>query len=150
MGLVETVRNKLLTLLLELGKQFPELAKRDDNFATISSQEVQAMIPNNIYGSQNVIASGSHFTQNIQKIEQGNLDSLVDALKAIGLDNQEIDELKLAIKEDGDPTEEGRFGSRITTFLGKLASKAVTSMTQGATSAAAAQALSHYFGWGVN
>lgn len=74
------------------------------------------MVTNNIYGSA-AVAIGPGASQLVSSVAQGDLGSLLAAALAAGLTGNGISELESAIQADGGAAP----GSRVTSFLGKLA-----------------------------
>lgn len=120
-GVLETVRNRTLSMALELQT---ELDGHDLKTITpAESVQVERTITNIIYGGNNVIASGnSNVTANIssqQIIKVGSRVDLDAVLKRSGLSEQDLKELSEAEKSDGQKT----MGSQVMSWIKKTAPK---------------------------
>jgi hypothetical protein len=146
-GLVATVRNRILRFALELRQ---ELGSVNDNLANLPPSTIDHTVINYIYGAHNVIVgSAENVTQigNIH-IKEHDLKGLKQAISGLGIADSDVAELVSAIEYDssaGTPT----FGERTKAWLkvlpGKLASGAVTVGVDVA-KATAKQWLMQYFG----
>jgi hypothetical protein len=91
-----------------------------------AKEQVEQTIVNNIFGGMNYFASGyasitatTTNTQNI--INVGNRDQLDEALKNIGLSDDDLNELSAAEKADG----QKKMGSRVMDWIKNNAPKAI-------------------------
>ena len=57
-------------------------------------------------------------------ITSGNFDSLANYLKDQGLSTKDIKELEDAVQKDPAPSGKGHFGSKISSWIGKMVGKA--------------------------
>jgi hypothetical protein len=106
-GIIDTVRNRILEFCLRLGQETPELLD-DDGKAASASMEV-ATVARNIYNQ--VFLFGNH-TGNIANaspgatlttnIEPGDLAGLTKALEDLGVPKKDCQELEQAIVEEKD------------------------------------------------
>jgi hypothetical protein len=149
-GLVATVRNRILRFALELRS---ELGSVDDDIAKLSSTTVDQTVVNYIYGTKNVFAGYAHNvtqTGNIV-VKEHDLQGLKHALLGIGASETDIAELATAIEIDskggarslGDQTK-----AWLKALPAKLASGAA-SVGADVAKAAAKQWLMQYFGLDV-
>lgn len=121
-SIIELTKQKLIDTLQDLGDQFPDI----DNRYVMSEendQVVNNIVNNNIYGNNNPlnVAAGNN-------IKQGDITTTINqidwqTLKKFGIEDSEIEELKIIDKElpKGDSTRTGK-------FMGWLA-KVTASMT---------------------
>ena len=124
-GLIETVRNRVLKFALEIKD---ELGLVSENIDALQPAKVDQMVINNIYGGHNIIsATARDITQfgNIE-IHKGDFLALESALKKVGLDQVEISKLKEAL--DSDDAEQGlqpssTFGHRVSDWFKEVAGK---------------------------
>jgi hypothetical protein len=105
-GLLETVRNRVLRFTLELKDQ---IGPDTPTVSNIPSATVERSVINNIYGGNNIIASHSeNFALVAQtNIQEGNIAELEAALTNLGITQDGIKLLKADIeadKKDGEPT----------------------------------------------
>ncbi len=109
---------------------------------------VQNTFTTNIYGNQNVVAAGVNVHQEITPVKQGDIQSLLSSLRELNLADEDLCELQTAVTSD--PTaEKDSFGSKVSAWIGKMASKAATGTFKfGAdqTTTAILQALNGYYG----
>jgi AbiTii len=98
-GLVDTVRNRILRLALEIKE---ELGLVSDNPQQLPPAKIDQYVTNNIYGGNNVIAaSAANISQaNNVVILENDLKSLEVALKNIGVSEENIVALEEAIEKD--------------------------------------------------
>ena len=109
---------------------------------------VQNSFTTNIYGNQNVVATGANVHQEIMPVRQGDIQSLLSSLRELKLADEDLSELQTAVSSE--PTaEKDSFGSKVSAWIGKMASKAATGAFKfGAdqTTGAILQALNGYYG----
>ena len=129
-GVLDTVRNKLLSFLLELKEQYPEVEDADAGLRAILSNEVRISIVNNIFGGNNNLASGQSVQHTVnQNVKQGSIDSLLSVLAEASLPEESIDELRVAISEDESISRDG-LGPKVSIWMAKLAEKQVQTQLQ--------------------
>jgi hypothetical protein len=120
---LETARNKLLSLILELEEKHPDVETEAD-IAGIPKDEVKTIVNTFIYGSNNVVASGINVQQKVS-IEKGNINSLLEYLKKIGVPETDRTELKGIIKEEKTVQAPNKFGPKLANWISKLTNKAL-------------------------
>jgi len=104
-GIIETVRNRLLRVALDIQA---EVGEKDEDLKMITPDEarkVDQTIVNNIYGGNVYVASGQS-TMNATTVQQQNIVAgdwahLEQALKGAGIATPELKELSAALKADG-------------------------------------------------
>ena len=75
-----------------------------------------------IHGNQNVVAAGTNISQDVRQVVRSNdLGSLLSYLKSVGVSEEDAQELKKAIEEDGPAEESAGLGPRVRDWLGKKA-----------------------------
>jgi len=122
-GMLDTIRNNLLDFVLELEKNYPELIKSSEGIKKIPNEDVTSIFQTHIYGSNNVITSGSNITQYIQlNVLPYDLTSLKNHLTKVGLPEEEISELENAIKKDG-TLENNKIGKSVGKWIGETFKK---------------------------
>jgi len=145
-----TVRNRLLTFVLELENRFPEVVGSEEAISRVPTDQTQNIFQTYVLGGQNVLASGTGFVQQAQtNVQENDVDSLLDYMKALNVSDEDVDQLRKAIGEDESPPESGRFGSRVAGWIGKMTRKSLegawmTSSNVGVQ--ALIDALSRYYG----
>ena len=118
-GIIENSKNKLLDFLLELKE---EKIETSNNVTAKDSVKARNMFNVNIYGSNNIVASGENITQKDIEVKQNDIDSLTKYLKQFGISPKDIVDLDKAIDEDKAKTNK-KFGEKISVWLGKMLSK---------------------------
>lgn len=144
--ILDSTRSQLLDLVLELAEKFPELYQTEAAAETVDKAVAAAVINNHIYGHSNVVASGSHFVQSVkQHVEPNDLNSLLAEVEQHGIKGKEGEELRVAIKDDGQ-RKDGKFGPRVAAWIGRTTQKLLeTGMTAAPT--LITEAVSRYYGW---
>jgi hypothetical protein len=115
-GMIESVRNKVLKFALEIRKEL-QIAGGDP--AAVPAEKVEAAIVNYIYGGTNIITGkASDFTQ-IGSIEvhEGDFESLAAALRSLEIKTAEIESLNKSIEADKG------FGHQTKGWLKKVGTK---------------------------
>lgn len=100
-GLVDTVKTRVLRLALEL---YDELGQVSDEPDRIPSGKVDRSVVNNIFGGSNIIAGSAHdFTQiGGITVQSGDLASLQAALRRLGVKDDALAELEGALAGDAE------------------------------------------------
>jgi hypothetical protein len=118
-AVMDNVVTRVLGLALDLENLDPRTGEADAPVP--DPTRLTTIIHNNIFGSGNNVAVGAgDITQNASQIVAGDLDALLKALRASGLEDDEITELRTAIMEDGVEGAHDTPGPRVKEFLGKL------------------------------
>jgi hypothetical protein len=129
-SVLDNVRTRVLNLALELEKVAPHAG---ESGATIPNPStVHNIFTTNIYGHGNTVAQASPGAVQIASANVNDVDSLLAAVSALGLVPEDVAELKEAIEGDAADSEtpRGKPGSRVTNFLGKLATGALKTAAQ--------------------
>lgn len=117
-GVVDTVRTRLLTFVLEMQSELPD--DTEQAVKELPSEKVQQLVNIHIYGGNNNI--GDHGVINANTVIVGDLASLKAALSGLGLSDTDAEELKSAVeadeKEGGDKKS---LGKRALEWVGKAA-----------------------------
>ena len=102
-GILDQVRNRLLDFLLELQQVSPDVMTSDDAIRAFPQDAVQNIFNTTILGGQNVIATGTSFTQKVsQSVKIGDFRSLRDHLQNLGIPADALAELDAALAKDGE------------------------------------------------
>ena len=95
--LLDTVRNRLLTFVLELEEQLPDLAESEEAARSIPKEQVANIFHTYVYDGQNVIASGQGITQHTvfppPNLSPGDLEALLDYMRELNIPNEDVAEL---------------------------------------------------------
>lgn len=119
-AVIDNVVTRVLGLALDLEKLEPNAGEPDASLPADPAQ-ITTVVHNNICGSGNSVAIGSHdVTQQIGHVEAGNIESLLLALRNIGMAESDISELHSAIVEDAAEGTNIEPGPRVRAFLGRF------------------------------
>jgi len=141
-GALDAVRNRLLSFLLDLKEQHPEVDTAGTNLQSIPKDDVRVSVVNNIYGGHNVVASGGTIHQKVQQdVKPGDLKSLLALLRKASLPEELVSELPAAIEED-EPDRKGGIGPRVSGWLARVGENVLTNVPV----AIATQAVLQYYG----
>ena len=103
-SILDTVRNRLLTFMLELEEQFPDLVESEDAAKNIPKEQAATTFNHYVYGGQNVIASGQGITQHTvfpqPELSPGDLEALLDYMRGLNLPEEDVAELQEVLEED--------------------------------------------------
>ena len=149
-GILDQARNRFLDFLLELQQIDPEVLESEDAVRAIPGEKVQNIFQTIIHGGQNVVATGTEFTQKaMQNVAAGDTQSLIGHLRSIGLDNDSLTDLETAIEQDGD-RQQNQLGNNVKSWIGKMTAGAVDGTWKITLSTAPIllkEALFRYYGW---
>ena len=152
-GILDQVRNRLLDFLLELQHVSPDVMNSEDAIRNVPGETVTHLYQTIIHGGQNIVASGTGFTQkSTQHVTVGDWSSLRTCLRSIGVDLSSLEELEDAIKQDGD-RRENRLGEHVKSWIGKMVGRVLDGTWKIALSTAPRllqEALFRYYGWDPN
>lgn len=118
-GIVDTVRTRLLQLALELRD---DTSLAEENSEDTVKQRTDQVVQTIIYGGMNIV--GSSVTGDVQFVGQqlvveGDFFSLSNALKQAGVPDEEVKELESAIADDRNDGATDGFGKRVAGWLKK-------------------------------
>ena len=121
--MLDTVRNRVLSMALELKEQIGETDNDLKRIDPSAARKVAQTIVNNIYGGQLIVATEqSTVTVQQQNISKGDWNHLEQALTQSGLDKAEIAEL-----EEKVATEKTQMGNNVTEWIKKMGPKILIS-----------------------
>ncbi|WP_066256791.1 hypothetical protein [Neobacillus drentensis] len=122
--LLDTVRNRLLSFVLELQNEFPNLTATDEKLPKIPTDRAQAIFHYHVYGDSSVIYSGQGNDIRIQQnIVQNDLESLIKTLTSLGITERDINKLEESITEDEEEPGRG-IGPKTKKWLESIKEKA--------------------------
>jgi hypothetical protein len=150
-GILDTIRNRVLSFALEIESEDPEAGDRDASLGTLSTERVSQLYQTFILGNVgNVSSGGSHISQTATvQVVQNDLTSLQKFLSGAGIEDKDFEELKDALKADPQPKSPQAFGKKVSTWTGKMVSKAASGLWKVSTTVAAdiiSKALINYYG----
>jgi hypothetical protein len=127
-GLVDAVRNRVLSFALELGEL--KLGSIDEDAVVqrdIPQAAVSQVFHTHIIGDHATVAigDGAH-AQAVGAVIAKDFESLAKFLAAHKVDEADVAELKVALAADTLPASESALGTRVSQWIGKMASKAVS------------------------
>lgn len=127
-GIIESVRNIILDWTLQLERE----GILGEGLRFNIKEKIAADSSNNIHieNFQGVLGNISNSTvvqSNLQEISKGDITSLKKYLKeTIKLEDDDITELEKAISEDSVPVDKNKLGKSVSSWLGKMVSKAAS------------------------
>jgi hypothetical protein len=134
-SVLDNVRTRVLGLALDVEKVAPQAG--EPGFANVDPAGINSLVVLNIYGHGNAVALDSPGAVQRAGVVAGDLGSLLKAVEALGLAAEDVADLEQAVRGDEtDPeTPEGRPGSRVRQFLGKVSLGGVKGAGQAAAGA---------------
>ena len=148
-GILSTVRNRILNFALEIEATNPDAGEATTDERPIPEDRVSQIFNNYIYGSVGSVASGHGITQTTQQnINSGDFDSLASFLRDVGFDDSDISELRQAVDAEEVPKKDG-FGPKVAGWIGKAVGKVAQGGMKISTSVASSvisEALKNYYG----
>lgn len=145
-GLVDTVRNRVLSFALEIERMAPDAGEsnKDKDAGAISEKTVQHVFTTTIYGNVGNIASGNQSVSQTAeiKIAQGDLAALRTQLLGLGFDKEEVTQLEQALATDSEATDSNKAPKELGRSTWKWIGGAVTKAGQGALKISASTASS--------
>jgi hypothetical protein len=153
-SIVEAVRSKLIDFVLEIEAADPTAGEPEHGKAPLAADRVNQIFHNTIYnygGSANLATGSSHVTQNASvSIRKGDMRDLVDYLRSVDITDGDLEDLKAALQSDVRTPESGRWGPKVSDWIGRMVSKAASGAWRISVAAAPeviTKALSSYYGW---
>ena len=122
-GIVDNIKNRLLDFVLELQEQ--GINPDDPESNETKPDVVREAVVNYIYGDNNVVAIGENISQEISTVQKGDINSLLEHLKAQTVPDEDLEELKSAILAEPQ-AETGKLGPKVSSWIGKMITKAAS------------------------
>jgi hypothetical protein len=150
-GVIDTVKTRILLLSLDLEAADPSAGDVPSTQSSVSEARVNQIITTHIHGTvQNFAAGGDGVTQTATlAVIAGDKASLLHALRASGLQQEEVQELTEALATDEAAGQPAGVGERVKAWLGNLHVKAAQGLASVSTDVVAGLitgALLAYFG----
>ena len=146
-GILDSVKNRLLSFILDL--QYMNATPEALNDGSIAPEAIRNSFNINITNSSNsIIAVGENVQQTVNTVQKGEVNSLLEYLRAQNVNQQDLDELKIAISAEPHAANDS-FGPRVRAWLGTMVSKAVSGVWQAGAADASTmlvEALKQYYG----
>ena len=123
-GILDQVKTKLLDFVL--GLQESNITSEDLDNRTVEPGTVRNLFNISIHGDHNIVAGGEHVNQQANPVEKGDIDSLLNHLREMEVDNGDLSDLETAVSAEPDAPER-RYGPNVQAWLGAMISKAASS-----------------------
>ncbi len=150
-NLLDTVRNRILSLVLEIEADAPDAGEAELDSRPISQERLTQVFNTYILGGTSSVAvGGSEFSQTIhQQVHSGDFSSLKDYLRTVGLKDEDFTELEVALKDDQKPEDPDHLGEKVSHWIGRMVGKTLTGAWNVGSSVAAdllVRAIRSYYG----
>ncbi len=123
-GIMDTVKNKLLDFLLAI--QDSNITPEDLENRTVETTVARTIFNTiNVYGDNAMVASGENVNQEIKAIQRGDVDSLLNHFRTLGVDDHSLCELKDAVVSEPSASN-GKLGPKVSAWMGGMVTKAAT------------------------
>ena len=142
-GILSTVRNRILSFALEIEASFPNAGEDSSGGRPIPNEEVTRIFHQQIsqvfHGPVANVASGHDIEQTgTVNIQQGDFRTLAAFLQENGVPKEDIRDLETAIKADPHPDPKSKaFGKKVSTWMGKMVTKSAEGVWKVGTDVAA-------------
>lgn len=149
-NILTQVRARLLEFMLQLRDTVESRGDKEINRANTASIDTKSMFNSAVFGDNTTIVVGDNNRQSVTAgVRKDEFASLRQALSSIGLPEDELDSLEVAVNEDratlGKPSFEGKTGNWFTQLLGR-ATKGTVSVGVDLVSSVVAKSLTNYIG----
>ena len=150
-GIVDTVRNRVLSFALEIEQEAPDAGEAPSNSVPVPQEKVMQIFNTYVSGTGHNVATGGTNVQQLATVTviPGNLDSLKQALAQHGVSATDLQELEKAVVSDQGEEKPEPFGPRAMAWMAKMLRKAATGAwktTQEVGASILTKALSKYYG----
>jgi len=125
-AILDTVRNRILSFVLEIEAEVPDVGEAPPNTHPIAQERVTQIFNTYISGNVSNLATGSHtFTQKTMgEIRQGDHTALRASLADLGISTSDIDELERDLEQDAKKRPAKSIGEHTGGWIGKMITKA--------------------------
>jgi hypothetical protein len=150
-GLIDTVRNRVLSFVLEVESQDPDAGEASSKDIPIPKEKVNQIYQTYILGNVgNVSAGGINVSQvSFLEVTENDIATLLDFLRTLKISDDDIKDMQTAIEKDGKPNDSNSLGKNVSIWLGKMVSKAASGVWKVSSSVAAdvlSKAILKYYG----
>ena len=145
-GILDQVKTRLLDFVL--GLQENNITAEDLDRRNVEPETIRNLFKVNIYGGQNIVASGQQVSQQVGSVHKGDIDALLNRLRELEVDDADLHDLAAAVSAEPDAPD-GRYGPKVRDWVGGMISKAASSVWKigvEAASKALTDALKGYYG----
>jgi len=124
-GIIDTVRNRILSFVLEIEKEAPDAGEDALNEKTLSPERITQVFNTYIAGNVGNLAEGGRDVSQTTTlhIQTGNFESLKTYLSALGIPLEDVGELEEALVKDKEGNE-NEIGEGTTNWIAKMIQKA--------------------------
>ena len=125
-GIIDTVRNRVLSFVLEIEEEAPDAGEAPLNTNPIPQERVSQVFNTFISGNVSNMSAGSSGVIQSDKfvVVQYDTESLLSYLSGKGVSDLDLDALRTAISEDARDEKEGAtIGSNVMGWMGKMFTK---------------------------
>ncbi|MCX6010844.1 MAG: hypothetical protein NT134_01025 [Chloroflexi bacterium] len=153
-ALIDTVRNKVLSFVLEIEAEAPDAGEAPPDTKPISEERIAKVFQTVVMGNVTNLAAGNGaIAQSVEiTVVKNDLESLKQYLSSLGIGKPDLKELDKAIQEDAKSGVKDTLGDKVKTWIGKMINKSGSTAWNVATSVATQlliQALSKYYGFSI-
>ncbi|MBH0018881.1 hypothetical protein I6F40_00635 [Pseudoalteromonas sp. SWXJ133] len=147
------VNSRLLDFVLALSEKFPSEMDSDEMKTRSKEVGVSDLFNNAVFGDNATIVVGDSNTQTIKNsVIKNDLPSLIEVLKQHKVSDEDIAELETSIENDNssDEIKEGKYGTEVSNWMGKMIGKAASTawdVKVGAAGSLLATAISKFYGF---
>ena len=120
---LDTIKSRLQRFTLELKDN--DINPDEPVQVEKQQQLVDGLVVNIIYGNNNSVAVGSQVNQQVSIVQKGDIDSLIEQLREYEVPEEDLEELRDAIKADPEATSRN-LGPRVSKWLVDLTGKAAS------------------------
>ena len=126
-GVLDSVKNRLLDFILDLQKMnaTPEAL----NDGSVATEAIRNSFITNIYGDDNTVAIGENVSQTVTTVHKGNVESLIEYLRAHNINEEDLSELSSAVASEPQSRGTG-FGPKVAGWIGNMVGKALSGAWQ--------------------
>jgi hypothetical protein len=117
-AILDNARNRLLTFLMELREQYPDLDISKRSADPDTNQTAQVLVTNYIYGDNNTVGSGRNFAQTVTQA-MSNMPALLAHLEELGVGEEDRETLEQAVVADQQSGHHG-IGDNVKAWLGNF------------------------------
>lgn len=148
-GILSTVRNRILNFAIEIEATNPDAGEAALGSTPVPKETVSQIFNNYIYGNVGNVASGREIQQTATlNVRQGDFKSLANFLQEQGVDVEDLATLKQAVEIDPQPSSK-TLGKRVSAWMGKMLQKSADGTWKIGTTVAAnllTTAIKSYYG----
>ena len=144
-GILDQVKNKLLDFVLGLEEN--NVTPEDLANRTVEPEVVRNLFYITIQGDHNTVANGEHVNQQVSSVQKGDMDSLLNRLRELNVDDEDLRELEDIVSVEPEAPG-GNYGPRMRAWLGGMITRASTGLWKIGVEAASkelTEALSRYY-----